>query len=274
LNAGEAGRRSVSGEFGGHRERLGYYVFGSVFGSRRFLSPPDRQAIHDRARGGHAFAQLDTNFGGAGALRAVFMGDGTNFEIPKTPLDIERRPLANAEQRTRQQTAIIGWSRGWADMFASVSVYQRWSRLRLLPAAGPLTAHASLERELLTVGSKADITRTAGRHTFKTGIDVVRLRPREELTYDYTGYRDFTHLLELPYIHVTGQRIAFAGQESGGEASVYAQDAVRLGDRVTADLGVRVDHYNLVVSATHASPRVNVAIQAAGGTVLHASYNS
>jgi hypothetical protein len=40
---------------------------------------------------------------------------------------------------------------------------------------------------------------------------------------------------------------------------------------LTADLGVRIDRYDLLVSATHASPRVNIAFQAGGGTVLHAS---
>src|SRR5437867_3740938 len=59
VNGGQAGRRNVSGEFGGHRGRVGYYVFGSMSESDRFLSPPDPEAIHDGARGGHAFVQLD-----------------------------------------------------------------------------------------------------------------------------------------------------------------------------------------------------------------------
>jgi hypothetical protein len=271
-NAGEAGRRGVSGEFGGQREGFGHYVFGSAFGSGRFLSPPDPRGIHDRARGAHVFVQLDGNLGDRGTLRAVFMGDGTNFEIPKTALDVELRPLAGAEQRTRQQSAIVGWSGGWSDVFASVSGYQRWSRSTLLPAAGPLTAQAALDRELLTVGGKADLTRSRGRHTFKVGVDAVRLRPREDLVYEYAGYRDFTHLLGLPHIHVTENVLAFGGRASGGHVSGYAQDAVQLGSRVTANVGLRVDHHSLGVSATHASPRVNVAI-GTGPAVFHASYN-
>jgi TonB dependent receptor/Carboxypeptidase regulatory-like domain len=273
VNAGEAGRRSISGEFGGHEGRFGYYAFGTLFGSDRFLSPPDPQAIHDTGRGGHAFAQLDGSLDRLGALRAVFMGDGANFEIPKTLLDVTIRPDANAEQRTRQQTATIGWTRAWPETLVSASVYQRGSRVRLLPAGGQLTAQASVDRRLATVGAKVDATRSAGRHTFKTGIDFVRLRPRENLTYDYTGYRDFTHLLGLPHIHVVGQNISFAGRESGGQASVYAQDRFQLASRLTADFGVRVDRYDLVASSTQVSPRLNVALQASAGTVLHASYN-
>lgn len=231
------------------------------------------QAIHDRGRAGHLFVQLDGDFGTRGALRATVMGDGANFEIPKTPLDLELRPLASAEQRTRQQTSILGWSRAWAGALVSASAYERWSRSRLFPAHGPLAAQADLERELLTVGGKADVTRSAGRHILKAGVDVVRLRPREDLTYRYAGYRDFTHLLGLPHIHVAGQTIAFNERDAGGQASAYVQDAVHLGTRITADLGLRVDHYSLVASATHASPRANVAIEAGRAAIVHASYN-
>ena len=154
----------------------------------------------------------------------------------------------------------------------SATFYQRWSAVRLLPATGPLAAIAAYDRELVTVGGKADLTHFGGAHAIKAGIDAVRLRPDEALSYDYSGYRELTHLLEQPHVHIDGNRIAFGGRESGGQLSGYVQDAVRLGARVTADFGVRLDHYDLLTSATHASPRVNLAVQVGGG-VLHASYN-
>jgi outer membrane receptor for ferrienterochelin and colicins len=273
LNGGEAGRRNVLGEFGGRRNRVGYYLFGSMFESDRFLSPPDPEAIHDHARGGHVFFQLDGNLGDAGALRAVVMGDGANFEIPKTPEDVELRPLANANQRTRQQTAIVGWTRASSNMTVGTSFYQRWSRSQLLPADGPLTARAEVERELITIGGKVDVTRLAGRHAIKAGLDAVSLRPDENLAYNYGGFRAFAHLVGLPHIHITDNVINFAGRESGGQVSGYLQDSVQISNRVTADVGLRVDRYDLLITATHASPRVNLAVQAGGGAVVHASYN-
>ena len=273
LNGGEAGRRNVLGEFGGRRSRVGYYVFGSMFESDRFLSPPAPEAIHDHGRGGHVFFQLDGNLGDAGSLRAVVMGDGTNFEIPKTPEDAALRPLANANQRTRQQTAIAGWTRASSNMTVSASFYQRWSRSQLSPAAGPLTAQAEEERELRTLGGKVDVTRLAGRHAIKAGLDAVSLRPDEYLAYNYGGFRNFAHLVGLPHIHITDNVITFAGRESGGQVSGYLQDNVQISDRVTADVGLRVDRYDLLLAATHASPRLNFAVQVGGGAVVHASYN-
>jgi hypothetical protein len=276
LGAGQAGWLNAGGEFGGQRRGLGYYLFGSMIESDRYISPPSPEAIHDSGRAGHVFAQIDGALGGAGLLRAVVMGDGANHQIPKTPLDEQWRPLARAEQRFRQQSSIVSWTRVLSATGATgltASFYQRWATTTLVPAEGPLTAAAAFNQERLTIGGKADVTHLAGAHALKAGVDALRLRPREELSYDYGGFRELTHELGLPHLHVHGNRIDFSGRDEGAMVSAYVQDAIRFGDRVTADLGARVDHYNLVVSATHASPRVNLAVRLGDDGLLHASYN-
>jgi outer membrane receptor protein involved in Fe transport len=273
LSGGEAGRRQLLGDFGGHRDRIGYYAFGSMFESDRFLSPPAPDAIHDHARGGHALFQFDADLREHGLLRAMVIVDGANFEIPKTAEDVELRPQANASQRTRQQTAIAGWTRAWSGLALGATFYERWSRSALSAATGPLTAHASQTRELQTIGGKVDVTRFLRQHSIKAGLDAVRLRPTEALAYNYAGFRDLAHLAGLPHIHITDDTIEFTGDRSGGQVSGYVQDDIRLTDRVTTNLGVRLDRYDLLISATHASPRLNAALQVGGGAVLHASYN-
>lgn len=274
INGGDAGRVNLLGDVGGHRDRFGYYAFGAMFESDRFLSPPDPQAIHDHARGGHGMLQVDGDLGQKGLLRAVVMIDAANFEIPKTPQDVELRPGAEANQRTRQQTTVLGWNRAWSDMTVGATFYQRWSRSDLQPAAGLLTAQAAVQRDLLTIGGKADVGRFMGRHTIKFGVDAVRLRPDERLSYDAAGYEAYADLIGVPAIHVTNNPITFTGHDSGGQVSGYVQDDIRLTNRVTANVGVRVDHYSLLLSETHASPRVNVAVQMGRGAVVHASYNN
>src|SRR5262249_30855409 len=130
-----------------------------------------------------------------------------------------------------------------------------------------------LRRQVETIGAKADFTRIAGRHTLKAGVDAVALRPQEDLDYGYTGYRDLTHLLALPHIHVANQRITFKSRDEGGQVSAFAQDDIQLGSRLTADFGLRIDRHALVIADTHVSPRVNVAYRAGRGAVIHASYN-
>ena len=68
LNAGEAGRRNVLGEFGGRRDRVGYYAFGSMFQSDRFLSPPIRRPFTTtEAVATSSFNSMETS-----AMRARF----------------------------------------------------------------------------------------------------------------------------------------------------------------------------------------------------------
>jgi outer membrane receptor protein involved in Fe transport len=271
ITGGAEGRWNAAVELGGRAMGLGYFAYGSLFRTERFQSPPDPESIHNTGRGGHAFAQFDWNHASAGHFRGVLMGDGTSFEIPKTPLDEELRSAASADQETRQETATLGWSQARANLALGANFYQRWSRSTLNPASGPLTALARMNRELSTIGGKFDVTRLAGRHTIKAGGDLVRLAPDEQLFYDYTGHADFLALLDQPALEFDGP-IEFATRESGVQISGYVQDTISLGS-VTADLGIRLDRHDLVTEVTHASPRVNVAVSAGGGAIVHASYN-
>jgi hypothetical protein len=271
ITGGEEGRWNAAVEFGGRALGLGYFAYGSLFGTERFQNPPDPESIHNAGRGGHAFAQFDWNHGSAGHFRGALMGDGTSFEIPKTPLDEELRAAGSADQDTRQQTAILGWSQASANLALGASFYQRWSRSALNPVSRPLIAVARINRELSTIGGKFDVTRLAGHHTIKAGVDLVRLAPDEQLSYDYTGYADFLALLDEPALEFDGP-IDFATGTAGVQISGYVQDTISLGP-VTADLGIRLDRHDLVTQATHVSPRVNVALDAGGGAIVHASYN-
>lgn len=271
---GTALRHNAQMEYGTRAGNVAFYVFGAGFSSARFLSPPDPRSIHNTGRGARTFAQLDVNVDAANSLKVVLMGDGTNFQIPKSALDAEARPNAEAFQRNRAQAAILTWDRVLSSRsLLHTSLYQRWSRSLLLPAIEQRTAHARTERTLDTVGIKSDWSRSSGRHAFKSGLDFVLLRSKESLFYDGAGYIRLTHDFHLPHPHFTGT-MSLADRKTGGQASLYVQDKVRVTDSLTADIGLRFDRHSLVISQSHFSPRLNLAYRIAqSGTVLHASYN-
>src|SRR5215510_9467212 len=153
----------------------------------------------------------------------------------------------------------------------------RKTRMTLLPANDPLASVASNERSLSTIGLKGDVTRFIGSHTLKGGIDLTMLRPDENLFFSGEGYIAYSHLAGLPHVHLRGPNrgpITFSDRQTGGQISGYVQDTVQVTRNLTLNAGLRYDGYNLATSATHFSPRLNVAYRLGGaGTVLHASYN-
>src|SRR5262249_42691945 len=221
LGLGNTVRNNVAIEYGGHSDKFAYFLYGSGLESARFISPNDPRSIHDTGRGSHSFLQLDFNADANNSVKLVFMGDGTNFQIPKTSIDDQYRPNANASEQTRAQSTILTWNHASSTRgFVTTSLYQRWSRMSLLPTNDPLEAFARNERTLTTGGFKTDVTRFVGSHTVKAGLDLTLLHPNEDLFFFGEGYISFSHLVGLPHVHLRGPNrgpITYAGEKTGGQ---------------------------------------------------------
>jgi outer membrane receptor protein involved in Fe transport len=279
LGMGTALRHNLGVEFGGHTGKAAYYLNVAGFESGRFLSPPDPRSIHNTGRGARSFLQLDFNVNPTNFLKLIVMGDGTNFELPKTERDELLRPDFNNFERTRSQSLIFSWDHVHSnDTLLHTSFYQKWSRVLMLPNPDRYGAKLDAERTLRTFGVKSDLTRFYGRHTFKGGADLVLLRPEENLSYLSQPWIDFTHLPEVSedHIHFRGPNrgpVLFQGERTGGQISLYLQDKIQLTPHLTADIGLRYDRYSLAISKFHFSPRLNIAYRFDSGTVLYGSYN-
>jgi outer membrane receptor protein involved in Fe transport len=285
VGAGTAQRHNVGIEFGGRGDRLGYYLNLGGFTSDRFLSPPSPRSLHNTGRGLRSFGRLDVRATDRDYVNLVVTGDGVNFQIPMDERDERLRPAFKNLQRARSQSAIVSWNHVRSSKVAiQTAAYQRWSTVRQWPETiDPYGARTDAQRTLHTVGIKSDITRIAGRHALKSGIDLVLLRPREQFYYLSQPWIDFTHLPDVneSHVHFRGPNVGagiprpvvFRGEKTGGQASVFLQDKVQVRSNLTLDMGVRFDRYTLALSASHVSPRVNLAYRLPVGTVLFGSYN-
>jgi outer membrane receptor protein involved in Fe transport len=285
LGLGSAQRHNVGVELGGHTTRAAYYVNLSGFMSDRYLSPPSPRSIHNTGRGLRGFGQFDFRAGNDNFVKLVMMGDGVNFELPKDERDELLRPDFNNLQRTRSQSLILSWDHVHSSRtMLRTAVYQKWSSVRQFPdTIDQYGAQTDADRTLGTFGIKGDVTRFAGRHTVKGGMDLVLLRPREDLYYLSQPWITFTHLPDVneSHVHFRGPNlgpgiprpVVFNGKETGGQASFFLQDKMQLTPGFTLDMGVRFDRYSLEISESHVSPRVNAAYRFPTGTVLFGSYN-
>jgi outer membrane receptor protein involved in Fe transport len=281
---GEERRHNLGVEFGGSSGRTAYYLNATGYMSDRFLSPPSPVSIHNTGRAARGFAQIDFRANTDNFVKLVLMGDGANFELPKEVRDELLRPNFNNFERTRSQGLILSWDHVHSShTMLQSALYQKWSRVRMLPNPDEFGAKMDADRTLGTLGLKGDLTRFAGRHTVKAGMDFVLLRPQEDFTFLSQPWITFTHLPNVneSHVHFRGPNlgagiprpVVFSGDETGGQVSVFAQDKMQLTDALTVDLGVRFDRYDLVISESHVSPRVNVAYRLPAGTVLFGSYN-
>jgi outer membrane receptor protein involved in Fe transport len=285
FGTGSAGRHNAGLEFGGHTDRTGYYVNLSGFTSDRFLSPPSPRSIHNSGRGLRSFGQLDFQATNNDYVKVVMTGDGVNADLPKEERDEVLRPQFNHVQRSRSQSLIVSWDHVHsASTLMRTAFYQKWSSVHQRPESiDPYGAVTDAERTLRTFGVKSDATRVHGRHAVKGGIDLVLLRPREDLYYLSQPWITFTHLPDVnePHVHLRGPNrgagvdrpVVFGDSETGGQASAFLQDSIQLTPNLTVDLGVRFDRYSLAISESHLSPRVNAAYRLPAGTVLFGSYN-
>jgi outer membrane receptor protein involved in Fe transport len=285
FGVGTAQRHNLGLEFGGHTERAAHYLNLSAFTSDRFLSPPSPRSIHNTGRGLRSFGQLDFRANSSNYVKLVMIGDGMNFELPKEERDESLRPDFNNLQRTRSQSLILSWDHVYSSRTVMrTAFYQKWSTLHQFPdTIDQYGAQTDAERTLGTFGIKSDITRLTGRHTVKGGMDLVLLRPREDLYYLSQPWITFTHLPNVngSHVHVLGPNlgagiprpVVFNGKKTGGQASFFLQDKMQLTSSFTLDLGLRFDRYSLAISESHVSPRLNAAYRLPSGTVLFGSYN-
>jgi hypothetical protein len=262
VGAGNYLRDNVAFDYGGHTEKFGYFFYGQGFQSLRYLNTPEPVRRHDFGKGSHGFAQFDYRPNDRDSFRLLLSGDGANFQLPNTAHDEEHG--RDFFQRNREQTAVLSWTRAFSGAaILSTSLYERYVKSRLLPTSDSESIQASGARHNATFGVKSDYSLFIGsRHAVKAGIDLMRLRLREDFSFDP---RD--NEIEI-------EAFDFRGRQSGGQASLYLQDKIQVTRRFTANLGLRYDNYSLVASGQALSPRVNLAYSLQGGrTVLSFAYN-
>ena len=111
-----------------------------------------------------------------------------------------------------------------------------------------------------------------GSHEWKTGVEIRFASVREEFGYQIVSYR-----LNPGNVQVFDSNLPvsyqFNGHSPDREQAFYAQDTIRL-KNFTLSLGLRFDHYALLVNESGWSPRAALAWHSRPlGLVLHASYD-
>lgn len=267
---------------------VGSHTFGDFFSvngmrSDRVLDAPEFQVLHDTGDQFGLFNRFDMHPDAADSIHFDVQAARSNFDIPNT---YDQQALGtNQHQNILTFNIAPGYSRViGSTMLFTANAYVRRDHLNYLPSSNPLAdlpASVSQDRTLTNIGAKADLAYTRTRHNFKFGGDFSATPLHEMFTLGITNAADPTWAgpngafdpIFAPYdLSTGGTPLVFNQSATIKEESAYAQDDMTVG-HATIKAGLRLDHYQGLVTATQVQPRLGLSYAVPGpGTVLRVSY--
>ena len=274
---------SPSGEFnmGAGSHTVGDFLSVSGLHTDRFLDPPEFEALHDTGHNLSFFNRLDFHPNDTDAIHLNIQAAQSGFDVPNT--------YDQSAQTQHQDINSFNIAPGYTRVIGSKTLFTangfvRQDHLTYLPSANIFNdtpATVSQDRKLTNYGIKADVSYTTGNHNVKIGGNVSATKLQEHFTLGITDPTDPTWQdangnfdpTFAPY-DLTNGGSPFVYNESATikQQAFFIQDDIKAGD-FAVKLGLRVDHYDGLVSKSLAEPRLGVSYAVPGaGTVLRASY--
>jgi hypothetical protein len=274
---------SPTGEvnIGGGSHGLGNFISLSGVQTDRFLDPPEFQELHARGNNVSLFDRLDFRPGATDTVHLNVQAAKSGFDVPNTYDQIL--------QTQKQDIATFNIAPGYSRVIGSRALftangYVRRDHLTYSPSANPLNdtpATVSQNRMLTNMGLKADIAMTLGNHNVKLGGSSNATRLHEQFTFGITDPADGAFAGEDGNFNPTlapfdmtngGSPLAYDQSFTITQQAAYIQDDIKAGN-ATMKLGLRLDHYKGLSTATLVQPRLGISYAVPGsGTVLRASY--
>jgi len=275
--------KSPIGDFnlGAGSSKVGNFASMSGLRTDRFLDPPELEALHDTGDQLSFFDRFDFRPGTTDTIHLNVQAARSGFDVPNTYDQINQ----TQHQNIRTFNIAPGYSRviGASTLFTANGFVRR-DHLTYLPSANPLNdtpASVSQDRMLTNFGAKADLSMTLGAHNLKVGGSFGATRLHEQFTFGITDPTDSAFADEdgnfnqdLAPFDLTngGSPLAYDQSFTIKQQAAYVQDDIKAGN-ATLNLGVRLDHYDGLTTATLVQPRLGVSYAVTRtGTVLRGSY--
>ena len=219
-----------------------------------------------------------TDYGGIGDVSARFeheMTSGDRFDLSlrrnearfDVPNELLQQQAGQRQKRGAFETAATAF---YQHIFSSQSIGTVSGMLRELSAdlasnAQSVPLIATQDRGFREGYAKTSYAFSHGNHSVKVGADADFSNIQERFSYQITRPGDFDPDTPLAF--------RFFDRGRDREQSIFAQYGWRP-KRWTLDVGLRWDHYSLLVDQSALSPRIGIARYfAAHDLLLHASYD-
>jgi hypothetical protein len=291
---------------GAGSHNLGNFL--SVTGMRtdRFLDPPEFQVLHDSGNQLSFFDRIDARTGATGTFHLNVQAARSAFDVPNT---LDADALGQAQH---QEINTFNVAPGFSQVIGSrtlftANAFVRRDHITYTPSPDPFADQpgtASQNRKLTNLGVKADVAYNTANHNIKIGGTISATKLDEAFTIgftdptfnspcldasgnpsDNTALRTVSQcrgaLTENPNFNpdflafdLTRRGSPFAYSQTGTikQQAAYIQDDIKAGN-ASFKVGVRLDHYDGLTTATQLEPRLGASYAFTGSnTVLRASY--
>src|SRR6185503_18776095 len=250
LSGGSFSAFETSFDVGGHSRKFGYFASGAGSTTDRFLDPPTLENFHNDGRTAKGFFKFDYTPSEKNLFRFNLFAGHQRFDVP----NLFDQQLRGQDQRrsARDDLQSLSWEHIFSQNLVSyLAVYRRQSQARLSSNAVAVPVFAEAARHHSNYGLLGSLTFHKGRHTIKTGFELVGFPVTESFTFAIT---DLAGLLEVePALPVEAQGFTirqpffFNQHRAGHQGSAYIQDHINATRDLTFDLGVRFDSYHFLV---------------------------
>ena len=261
LGSFDTGSGEAIVEHGGEKSTIS--VTAAAATTDRYLDPPVADNFTNHASTASASMRFERDVSPSGRVGVILRRASSRFLVPNENIQQEsgqrqdRNSLENAAQFSIQRifsSSVVGDVRG---MVRDVSA-KLWSNPQSTPIA------ASQDRGFREVYLNGSMSGHRGVHEWKAGADMSAGTAREQFAYTITDDNEFDSDVPADF--------AFDDRRPDREQALFVQDQIRSG-RWTLNVGLRWDHYSLVVEDNAFSPRLAVAWSPEPDLVFRASYD-
>jgi outer membrane cobalamin receptor len=237
---------------------------GGAARSDRYFDPPSLDNFNNHSDSNAFSSRYERDFSNHDRLGLTIRRAQAVFQVPN---DLDQQLAGQMQSRSNSETmGSFSYQHLFStDFLGDLHVMSRDVSSRLTSNGFSTPIIVDQDRGFREGYLKTSIAAHHGTHEMKAGAEVSYGHVHELFSDVITDFSQFDDGTPVSF--------SFAGKAVDREQSLYAQDLVYMG-HWTLSLGVRWDHYQLLVEDSGISPRLGVAwYWPRAGTIFHVSYD-
>jgi len=282
---GSYDRLQPSFQLGGTRGKLNYYLTGSYLYDTLGIENPTsgHTAIHDETSQFKGFAELSYVIDDSSRVTLLLSGTYADFKIPDNPGQVPAFTLEGQsafdsrtlDERQHEQNhyGILAYQKNFDTVAFQAAAFSRYSGVLFTPDwRGDLIFNglaSRVNRTLFGNGLQFDLSwAVTDAHTLRGGLLFSVESARADTTNQvFPADGSGSQASEVPVTIIDNN------QKTGFLYGFYLQDAWKIFEPLTLNVGARFDVVDEYTHQSQLSPRVNLVLQATRSTTLHAGYS-